>query len=462
MAGQDTIAALATPPGTGGIGVIRLSGPRAAEIAHCLFKPAKKIISFVSHRLYHGDIIAPDSGAVLDEVLLTLMQAPRSFTGEDTLEIYCHGGLFIQQAILREVIAAGCRLAAPGEFTQRAFLNGRLDLAQAEAVSDLIMAKTEQGRDLALSHLKGRLSEKIEEMRQTIISLLALLEAGIDFAAEEVSPERASDAAPSAKLLDGIIGKMQALLSTYEQGKVFRHGANVVLAGKPNVGKSSLLNAMLGEKRAIVTPLPGTTRDFIEEIVNIAGVPVKLTDTAGIGPTTDIIEREGIALVREKLAVADLILLILDGSNLLAEEDRQIINDLTGRPCLVVINKIDLLQRLDLPELRVLLPDSPVLPISAKYGEGLTRLKESIYQAVLGIPENRGVDVVIANMRHKSILEKTISFLSQAAIGVRSNMPPELIAIDIRDALDSLSEIVGTTTNEEILEEIFSRFCIGK
>lgn len=460
---QDTIAALATPPGTGGLGIIRVSGPRAAEIAHRLFKPAQKnLLSFESHHLYQGDIISLSSGAVLDETLLTLMKTPRSYTGEDTLEIYCHGGFFVLQSILNEVIAAGCRPAAPGEFTQRAFLNGRLDLSQAEAVSDLIMAKTEQGRDLALSHIKGRLSEKIEEIRREIISALALLEAGVDFTEEEVSPERTSEAAASAKALSGIVGKLQSLLSTYEHGKILRNGANVVLAGKPNVGKSSLLNALLGEKRAIVAPLPGTTRDIIEELINLAGVPVKLTDTAGIGPTADIVEQEGIALVRDKLAVADLILLILDGSMSLTEEDRQVMADIAGRHCLIVANKIDLPRKLDLAEVRTVLPDTDVVPISAKYGEGMDLLKESIYKAVVCIPENRGIEVMISNLRHKSILEKTISFLSQAEAGMRSRLAPELIAIEIRDALASLSEMVEKTTNEEILEQIFSRFCIGK
>lgn len=458
----DTIAALATPPGTGGIGVIRISGPRAIEIARRLFKPGENFTAFVSHRLYHGDIISPASGAVLDEALITLMKAPRSYTGEDTLEIYCHGGFFILQSVLEEVLAAGCRPAAPGEFTQRAFLNGRLDLAQAEAVSDLIMAKTEQGRELALSHLKGRLSEKIEAIRQEIVASLALLEAGIDFAEEEVSPDGTREAAAGAIALTEILEKLQALLSTYKQGKLLRHGANVVLAGKPNVGKSSLLNALLGEKRAIVTPLPGTTRDFIEEFINIAGVPVKLTDTAGIGPTADIVEQAGIALVREKLVLADLILLILDGSAALAEEDRQVMADVAAQPCLIVVNKTDLPRQLDPAEVRAALPDAEMLPISAKYGEGLDLLKEAIYQAVLGLPENRGVEVMIANLRHKNVLENTIALLSQAAAGMRSRLPPESIAVELRDALACLGEMVEKTTNEEILEQIFSRFCIGK
>ena len=459
---QDTIAALATPPGTGGIGIIRISGPRASEIARRLFKPGKTLTAFVSHRLYHGDIISLASGAVLDEALITLMKAPRSYTGEDTLEIYCHGSFFVLQSVLKEALAAGCRPAAPGEFTRRAFLNGRLDLAQAEAVSDLIMAKTEQGRKLALSHLKGQLSEKIETIRQEIVADLALLEAGIDFAEDEVSSDGAREAAASATALTEILGKLQALLSTYEHGKLLRHGASVVLAGKPNVGKSSLLNALLGEKRAIVTPLPGTTRDFIEEFINIAGAPFKLTDTAGIGPTADIVEREGIALVREKLALADLILLILDGSAGLAEEDRQVMAEIAGQPCLIVVNKADLPRQLDLAEVRAALPDTEVLPISAKYGEGLDLLKETIYQAVLAHPENGDAEVMITNLRHKSVLENTIVFLSQAAAGLHNRLPPELIAVELRDALASLGEMVEKTTNEEILEQIFSRFCIGK
>ncbi len=462
MTGQDTIAALATPPGTGGIGIIRVSGPLAESIAYRLFKPKNNIITFASHHLYHGDLISPESGIVIDEVLLALMKKPGSYTGEDTLEISCHGGFLVLQAVLKEVIAAGCRPAAPGEFTQRSFLNGRLDLAQAEAISDLIMAKTDRGRELALSHLKGRLSQAVEDLRQEIIAALAFLEADIDFSEEEISRAVDNRTATYDGTLKDVIGKLAALLATYEQGKVFRGGANVVLAGKPNVGKSSLLNALLGEKRAIVAPLPGTTRDFIEEYINIAGAPIKLTDTAGIRPPANSIEEQGIALMREKLVAADLIIMIVDGSATLTVEDREIMDALGDRMRLLAVNKADLPQKIDLEEVKTVLLNIDVLAISAKYGQGIDRLKAAIYQALLGTPGDRQPEVMIANARHKHALEKTVAYLSRAREGIRNDLPAELIAIEIRDALASLGEMVDRTTNEEVLEQIFSRFCIGK
>lgn len=458
---EDTIAAIATPLGTGGIGIIRVSGPQAEAVARLLFKPQKQSDDFENRRLYHGDIIAPDSGELLDEVLLTLMKKPHSYTGEDTLEIHCHGGYFILQSVFSAVIAAGCRPAAPGEFTKRAFLNNRLDLAQAEAVQDLIMAKTRRGSELALSHLKGRLSEAIDDLRGQLVAALAGLEAALDFPADEISSDYSSLACV-ADTLTSIIGKLQTLLVTYEQGKIVRDGVDVVIAGKPNVGKSSLLNSLLGEKRAIVTHLPGTTRDFIEEFINIKGFSVKLTDTAGLRAAENIIEAEGIALVREKLATADLVLVIIDGSADLTEEDRTIMAGLLGRNLLLVVNKNDLPQMLDMQQVRAILPEVGVLRISAKYGDGLDQLKEAIHRIVLDVSGNRHTEVMIANIRHKIALERTVAFLSQAREGANNNLPPELMAIDLRDALTSLSEIVARTTNEEILHEIFSRFCVGK
>lgn len=458
---EDTIAAIATPLGTGGIGIIRVSGPQAEAVARSLFKPQKQLNNFESRRLYHGDIIAPDSGALLDEVLLVLMKKPHSYTGEDTLEIHCHGGYFILQSVFSEVIAAGCRPAAPGEFTKRAFLNNRLDLAQAEAVHDLIMAKTQRGRELALSHLKGRLSETIADLRGQLVASLAGLEAAIDFSEDEISGDNNSPAC-AADTFTGMIGKLQALLATYEQGKIVRDGVDVVIAGKPNVGKSSLLNTLLGEKRAIVTPLPGTTRDFIEEFININGLGVKLTDTAGIRPAENIIEEEGIAQVREKLSTADLVLMIIDGSAGLTEEDRKIMAGLIGRRLLLVVNKNDLPQTLEMEQVRAILPEVDVLRISAKSGYGVDQLKEAIHRVLLGVPGDRHTEVMIANIRHKAALERTVAFLCQAREGALNNLPPELMVIELRDALASLSEIVDRTTNEEILQEIFSRFCVGK
>jgi tRNA modification GTPase len=459
---DDTIAAIATPPGTGGIGIIRVSGAKAESVARNIFKPLKQLDNFTPRHLYHGDIVEAETGAVLDEVLLSLMRKPRSYTGEDTVEIYCHGGFLITQAVLNEAIKAGCRPARPGEFTERAFLNNRLDLSQAEAINDLIMAQTERGRELALSHLKGKLSEKIERLRGQILNSLAFLECAIDFSEEETSPDEKNISADIAPALSEIIQELQDILATYEQGKIFRSGANVVIAGKPNVGKSSLLNALIGEKRAIVTPVPGTTRDFIEEFINIEGVPVKLTDTAGIRQPENIIEQEGIELVREKLSAANLIIILLDGSEILTNDDRDIIDGNKNRELLLVVNKTDLPLKLDISEVKTILPAADVLHVSAKYGQGLLQLKDAIHKSVTGSRAGRPADVMIANIRHKSALERTAAFLSRAREGSLSNLPAELIAIDLRDALASLDEIVNKTTNEDILHRIFSRFCVGK
>jgi len=459
---EDTIAAIATPPGPGGIGIIRISGSKAEEVARLLFRPAKEPPVFESHRLYHGDIVAPESGAILDEVLLALMKKPASYTGEDTVEIYCHGGYLILQAVFMATLKAGCRPARPGEFTQRAFFNNRLDLTQAEAVADMISAKTEKGLKIALSHLKGSLSEEIDALRSRMVNLLARLESSIDFTEEESSP--ASDGLSRSLATDiaTVILDLENMLATYRQGKCFRSGVQVVIAGKPNVGKSSLLNALIGDRRAIVTPLPGTTRDFIEESIDIRGLPVRLTDTAGIRRPENIIEQAGIDLVKEKLAAADLVIILLDGSAGLTEEDLEVIASVKDRPVLAVLNKNDLPARLEEDGLKILLPGKAILRISAKFAQGLEPLKDAIHEAVAGLETDFSERVTITNIRHKIALEKAVQFMSQAKEGCLENRPAELLAIEIRDALGQLGEIVRPTTNEEVLGEIFSTFCIGK
>jgi tRNA modification GTPase len=459
---DDTIAAIATPPGTGGLGVVRISGPKAEDVARIIFKPSRKLDHLEPRHLYHGDIIKSETGTVLDEVLIALMKKPHSYTGEDTLEIYCHGGYLIMQALLDETIKAGCRIARPGEFTERAFLNNRLDLSQAEAVHDMITAKTDKGRELALSHLKGKLSSKIESLRGELITLLSLLESHIDFSEDEISETDFGASSGIAPALSRITLELQGILATYGKGKILRSGASVVIAGRPNVGKSSLLNALLGEKRAIVTPVPGTTRDFIEEFIVIKGAPVKLTDTAGIREPENVIEQEGIQLVSEKLSSADLIIILIDGSEGLTDDDRNIIGTNIVRNSLIVINKTDLPLRLDISEVAAIASGLDIIQISAKYGQGLQQLKDALYKAVIGSDEEKSSSVMIANIRHKSALERTVAFLSQAREGALSNTPAELTAIDIRDALSCLGEIVNKTSSEDVLNEIFSRFCIGK
>ena len=455
----DTIAAIATPLGMGGLGIIRVSGPKSEEIARLLFKPRKRADNLTTHHLYHGNIISRQTGVTLDEVLITLMRKPHSYTGEDTLEINCHGGPLILQVVLSEVIKAGARLAEPGEFTRRAFLNNRLDLSQAEAVADMITAKTEGALGVAVSHLKGELAKKIEGLRTEIIDVLAILETSIDFSEEDADLEQGPEI---VRRIQAIVDDLHAIAATYEEGKIYRHGINAVITGRPNVGKSSLLNRLLGEKRAIVTPIPGTTRDFIEEFIVIKGIPVRLTDTAGIGHTENIIEQEGIALVREKLSLADIAIIVLDGSEKLTEEDIEIIEENRSRKALLTINKTDLPHVINIEEIQRLTPPLNPLWISAKYGDGIPTLKEVIYTLSMKQTEDRQSTIMITNIRHKMAVEKAATLLSQAKDGIVGGLSPEFPALDIREALDALGEIVGKTINEEILDRIFSSFCIGK
>lgn len=458
---EDTIAAIATPPGVGGIGIIRVSGPKSKEIARFLFRPSKPFDEFRTHHLYHGDIVLPETGLAIDEVLLSLMMKPHSYTGEDIVEINCHGGSVILQMVLTEIIRAGARLAEPGEFTKRAFLNNRIDLSQAEAIFDMIMAKTETGLELAVCQFKGNLAGKIVTIHSAIIDILAMLETSIDFSDEDVE---VMDPLETADILQSIVHDLHTLMSTYQEGKIYRDGISAVIAGRPNVGKSSLLNRLLGEKRAIVTPIPGTTRDFIEETLNIEGIPVRLTDTAGIRKPENLIEKEGIHLVREKLSAADIVIVILDGSKALVNEDIKIIKENLKKKLLLVINKMDLPRILNDKELKHFLPDEvpPPLWISAKYGNGITELKDSIHTLTLTRSVDHPSAPIITNIRHKTALEKTSILLSKARDGILKGISPEFAAFDVREALNCLGEITGKTLNEEVLDRIFSTFCIGK
>lgn len=461
MIGRDTIAAIATPPGVGGIGLIRVSGAAAAQIARRLFQPARPLAEFHSHRLYHGEIIVPETGRVLDDVLVAFLKGPRTYTGEDTLEINCHGGPLILRAVLGEVLRAGARPAERGEFTLRAFLNGRIDLAQAEAVLDLIAARTDEGLTAALHRLKGGLSQRIEAIRGAIVDLLAGIEAVVDFSEEEGLP---AGSGPGENEFQGIIDDLLSLAATCRQGRILREGIGMVIAGRPNVGKSSLLNRLLGQKRAIVTPIPGTTRDFIEETADIGGIPVRITDTAGIRAPENAIEKEGIDLVWERLADADALLVLLDGSMALTQEDRQLLARLPAKPVLTAINKSDLPQLLDEAELQGLLPSASPSPvrISAKYGQGIDGLTEAISALVLETPGQEMSEVMIADLRQKAALDRTAECLGRARDGLREGLPCEFVALDVREALDALGEISGRTASEEVLHRIFERFCVGK
>jgi tRNA modification GTPase len=456
---DDTIAAIATPPGVGGIGIIRISGPLAETIARLLCQFPKGATPLKSHQLYHARIISPATGAILDEALITLMRKPRSYTGEDLLEIQGHGNPLILETVLTEVVRAGARLAAPGEFTRRAFLNNRIDLTQAEALMGLMTARTGRGLEIAHTQLQGALHRRIEALRQALTEILATLEAAIDFSEDEGERHHSADAAAQ---LQSVLDQIREVLSTYREGRMIREGANAVIIGRPNVGKSSLLNRLLGENRAIVTAIPGTTRDFIEECIDIRGIAVRLTDTAGLRNPANIIEKEGIDRVWEKLSTADLIIAVADGSTPLTGEDYDILEKTGYHSTVPVINKADLDHRLSDREMQAWLRDARPLWISAKTGAGIPALKEAIYERLTGEQTEQAAGVVITQIRHKTALEKTIGHLLQARESLTNAMSFEFVAFDLREALDSLGEIVGVTTSEDVLDRIFATFCIGK
>jgi tRNA modification GTPase len=453
---HDTIAAICTPLGEGGIGVIRISGDQARRIGSTIFS-RKPDGGFESHRFYYGSILDPVSGDSLDEALVVFMQAPRSYTCEDVVEIQCHGGYLLVQRVLGLVLGHGARLAEPGEFTRRAFLNGRIDLVQAEAVIDIIRGKTDAALSLAQHQHAGLLSRQIAAVREGLLHALAHLEAHIDFPEEEIAPEGLASITGAAG--DALL-RIDEILAGYAEGRALRDGVSVLLAGKPNVGKSSLLNAMLREKRAIVNAIPGTTRDVIEEVVNIHGLPVRIMDTAGICQTDDDIESEGVQLALDKIARADLVLFMLDASRPLDSDDRRIEEELLGRDFIVVMNKSDLPRAITLPG--TLLNHETVM-ISTLTGDGIDRLLRAVNTRFL---HGRAVDsreyIALSNVRHRDALEKCAANLHSFTADAAALLDPELLAVDLRDALHALGEITGETTADDILDRIFKQFCIGK
>lgn len=459
MLRQDTIAAIATPFGAAGIGIIRVSGPQAHEIAHRIFKPTKQKCSWESHFLYHGDIVSADGKTILDEVLISFMWKPHSFTGEDVIEINCHGSPLIMQTILEQLVNLGCRLADAGEFSQRAFFNNRLDLSQAEALAAMVAAKSPQAYAIGLAQLKGELSLEIESLRLLLIDALALLEAAIDFT-EDISAAETPIVPPQ---IDSALERIRLLVASYSAAKIYAEGVNVVITGKPNVGKSSLLNALTGKKKAIVTDIPGTTRDLIMDTINIRGVPLNLVDTAGIRKPQNAIEKEGIELVWERLANADVVIIMLDGSRPIMDEDRDIIDKNINANMIVAVNKIDLPALWEIKKIeRLIKPETKVIKISAKFGTGLEELKDAVVH-LSGCNLDKDTSIVmITSLRHKQALEKTQKNIQAAKEGITGGMSPEFAAFELREALDNLDEITGKKINDEVLDKIFSSFCVGK
>jgi tRNA modification GTPase len=453
---QDTIAAISTPLGEGGIGVIRVSGPAAERIAAYIFK-GRESGGLESHRFYYGSIGDPGGPAMLDEAMVVLMRAPRSYTREDVLEIQCHGGTLVIQRILDLVLRSGSRPAEPGEFTKRAFLNGRIDLVQAEAVIDVIRSKTDAALTLAQHQREGLLSRRIEAVRELLLHALALVEAHIDFPEEEVGALALADIARQANEGRGVI---ETLLAGFDEGKVLRDGVAVLIAGKPNVGKSSLLNTLLKEKRAIVTSVPGTTRDIIEEVVNIDGLPVRMLDTAGVRETDDPVEREGVNLTLERIPRADLVLFMVDGSRPYDVEDQMIEGVLGGSRVIVVRNKIDLPCHCRLPDT---LANRVEVAISTRTGAGIEMLQSAIHDSFLrGVATDGREYVALSRARHRDALARGKGALDDFHASLAAGASLELLAWELREAVQAIGEVTGENAPEELLDLIFSQFCIGK
>jgi tRNA modification GTPase len=456
---RDTIAAVSTPPGEGGIGIVRLSGPRAVELGDNLFRPAggKRLSAGPTHTLHYGHIV--HEGEVLDEVMVSLMRAPRSYTAEDTVEINCHGGSMPLKSVLEACLSAGARLAEPGEFTRRAFLNGRIDLSQAEAVLDMIRAETDVSRRAAVKQLEGELSKRIRQARHSVVNVLALIELRIDFCQEDVE---FPGAGKMISRLEGTLSVLEELLKTADTGMMLRKGASLVICGRPNVGKSSLMNALLRHDRVIVTPIAGTTRDVIEEHINIAGVKVRVTDTAGIIDTTDRVEMEGIKRSRQKLEQADVALVVLDASDGLSRRDREIFHAVSRGDRIVVANKSDLERKIDIAQAAEQLGIDEIIEVSALEKQGLEALEDAISERLFSGPAGFRDDVILTSTRHRDALQKASGHITRALRTARADMNEELIAADLREAAHNLALVTGSAIEEDILDRIFSEFCIGK
>ena len=455
---DTTIAAISTPPGAGGIGIIRMSGDSVRRILTAIFHPKDPRCRLQSHRLYYGHI-RNLNGKILDEVLAVYMAAPHTYTREDVVEIHCHGSFLVLQSILELTLASGAVLAAPGEFTKRAFLNGRIDLTQAEAVIDILAAKTRKGVDLAQEQLSGALFRRIEPIRQSLVRARAILEVAIDFPDEDV--EIADHGALIEQLEKEVAGPLASLLAGADTGRLYREGIAIVIAGLPNVGKSSLLNTILQEERALVTAIPGTTRDSIEEAIDIMGIPVRIIDTAGIRDEAGEVEVLGIRRARELINSADLVLFLLDGSREVSEGDRRLYAQLCHKPLIPVINKIDICPD-SLPDLTSLPGLGQCVAVSALEQEGIEELKRAIFTAVTSGRDQWEEGGCAPNLRHKQALMAAGEACAAALAALRSGLTNDLIAVDLQQCLLCLSEIVGETTTEDILDVIFQQFCLGK
>lgn len=455
----DTIAAISTPPGEGAISIVRMSGEEAVSIAQKVFS-GKDLTQAKSHTINYGHIVDPKTHEEIDEVMVSLMLAPKTFTREDVVEINCHGGIVATNRILQLLLVNGARLAEPGEFTKRAFLHGRIDLTQAESVMDLIRAKTDRSMKIALNQLDGNLSYLIDSLRKDILDVLAQVEVNIDY------PEYDDVEEMTTKLLKEkaieIKQRIEQLLKTASQGKIMREGLATALVGRPNVGKSSLLNHLLHEDKAIVTDVAGTTRDVIEEYVNVSGVPLKLIDTAGIRETEDKVEKIGVERSKKAIEQSDLVLLVLNAAESLTKEDLELIRLTNDKKRIIILNKTDLEEKLDRKELAKISGNAPVYATSILKNEGVEALEEAISKLFFNGIENSQSTVMVTNARHIALLEKAQNSLDSVLEGISSGMPVDLVQIDMTEAWNLLGEITGESYEDELLDQLFSQFCLGK
>jgi len=455
---DDTIAAISTPVGQGGIGIVRISGTKSIEIADKIFKSKKQgRLSNAKPSMLYGHVVYPVNGNVIDEVLVSVMRSPNSYTKEDVVEINCHGGMISVKRILEIILEQGARLAEPGEFTKRAFLNGRINLSQAEAVLDLINAKTDESMRIALEQLKGGLSERLSVIRKALIEICASAEAYIDFPEDEIEIKTGKQ---MIKQIKEIRHEIEHLSRTFQEARFFRDGLSVAIIGRPNVGKSSLLNALLKKDKAIVTEIPGTTRDLIEDYLNINGLPIRMMDTAGIRNSDETIEKEGIRRSLNAMDNADFIIAMFDGSEEMTEDDIELLEKVKDKNAVIAVSKADLPPRISTDIIQK--TGRRCLYISALTGDGLEDLKSFIFNSNLKNWKEEREGIVVTNLRHKQALDRASSSLEKAAGLLSDNQPLEIFSIELRDALDSIGSIIGTVTTEDILDKIFSDFCIGK
>ena len=460
MLQQDTITALVTAVGESSVGIIRISGPEATNIANKIYKGKTDFKTAESHTVHYGYVYDEKNDKKIDEAIFLLMRGPRSFTGEDVVEVQCHGGMVVLKQTLQLILSCGARLAEQGEFSKRAFLNGRLDLAQAESIMDIVQAKTERGVDLALSQLQGSLSGMVRELRADLLELVAFIQADIDYPDDDIerlTPEEYQSRVANLK------DQIASVLQNAQKGKIIRDGLRVVIAGKPNVGKSSLLNALLGQERAIVTDIPGTTRDVIEEYINLNGIPLKIVDTAGIRETDNLVEQIGVDKAQQFVKNADLVLYVVDSLQGLTEEDTQMLDEIKNQHVIYLMNKSDVGIT---DETRAAFADAiggaPVLEISAREKLGLDQLEQRIMDLFFSGTLEVQNDIMVTNVRHIQILEESAAHMEGFLIGLMLGMSVDFLVIDLQNAWEKLGKITGETVEEDLLDQIFSKFCLGK